>query len=138
MDSNRSSREAALLVFVVFLLGVLLGGVADHMWGYVVFGHARTQIVTQRPKQEVMQEFTKEMHLTGDQQAQLSTIIDETRSRWRSLYAPLESQHEQIRMESRAKIRAMLTPEQVPAFDSYMKELDQRRREQKAREAADR
>jgi hypothetical protein len=138
MENSKRSGEAAVLVFVVFLLGVLLGGVADHIWGSVVFGHQPIYYGVQRPKQEVIDEFTKNLHLTADQQAQLSTIIDDTRSRWAALYAPLEPQHEQIRQEGRAKIRAMLTPEQLPEFDKFMQQIDQRHREQKAREQSGR
>ena len=38
MENSKTRREAALLVFVVFLLGVLLGGLGNHLWGERVWG----------------------------------------------------------------------------------------------------
>lgn len=137
MENNRRGREAAVLVFVVFVLGFLVGGVADHIYG-VAHAQPRVEVVTQRPKAQVVEEFTNRLHLTADQQKQLGTIIGETRSRWRDLYAPLEAQHEQIRQEGRAKIRAMLTPDQLPEFERFMAEMDQRHKQQKAAEQLDR
>lgn len=136
MENNPRGREAALLVFVVFLLGVLLGGVADHIYGHVV-ARENARVIKERPKQEVIDEFTHKLSLSPAQQQQLGVIISQTRSRWRDLYAPLETQHEQIRQEGRAKIRAMLTPEQIPQFEQFMKEMDQRRQKEKERQEAD-
>ena len=138
MENSRRSREAALLVFVVFLLGVLLGGVGDHIYGHPRGQEPQVRFVTQRPKATVVKDFTDRLHLTPDQQAQLGSIIDETRARWRGLYAPLDAQHEQMRQEGRAKIRAMLTPEQLPEFDKFMQEIDQRHKEEKAQAESDR
>ena len=33
MRSNKARLRSGSLVFVVFLLGILLGGVGDHLWG---------------------------------------------------------------------------------------------------------
>src|SRR5215469_5947389 len=136
MENNTRGREAALLVFVVFVLGILLGGVADHIYGHT---HAREKsvVVQQRPKQEVVDEFTHKLNLTPAQQQQLGVIISEARSRWHDLYAPLEPKREQIRQEGRDKIRAMLTPDQMPKFQQFMDELDQRRKKEKERQEAD-
>lgn len=137
MENNKRGREAAVLVFVVFVLGFLVGGVADHIYG-VTHAQPKVQFVKERPKAQVVQEFTTRLNLTADQQKQLSVIIGETRSRWRDLYAPLETQHEQIRQEGRAKIRAMLTPDQLPEFDRFMAEVDRRHQQEKADAQADR
>jgi hypothetical protein len=138
MENTNRSREAVILVFVVFVLGFLSGGVANHIYGTTHGAEPKTLVRTQRPKAQVVQEFTDRLHLSADQQQQLGTIIGETRSRWRDLYAPLEAQHEQIRQEGRAKIRAMLTPEQLPEFDKFMQVLDKRHQQEKAQEQSDR
>ena len=39
MEAIKARREAAALVFVVFLLGVLLGGMGNHLWGSRVWGN---------------------------------------------------------------------------------------------------
>lgn len=129
MDNAKTQREAAILVLVVFLLGVLVGGVGNHVWGERVFSeHGRSRTSSYRPKTEVIAEFTRELDLTPDQQKQLGVIVDDTRAQLNALYAPLHAEHEKIRQDSRSKTRAMLTPEQQVKFDAFMQRLDEQRK----------
>ncbi|HKS81961.1 MAG TPA: Spy/CpxP family protein refolding chaperone [Candidatus Acidoferrales bacterium] len=131
MDNTKVRREAAILVIVVFLLGVLLGAVGNHVWGErVSSNHVQIRPNTYRPKNQVIADFTKELELTSDQQAKLGEIIDQTRAQWNALYAPLQPEHEKIRQDSRNRIRAILTPEQQTKFDAFMQRLDEQRRNQ--------
>jgi Spy/CpxP family protein refolding chaperone len=131
MDNTKIRREAAILVIVVFLLGVLLGAMGNHVWGERVWsGHTQPRPNAYRPKNQVIADFTKELALTPDQQAKLGEIIDQTRAQWNALYAPLQSQHEKIRQDSRNRIRTILTPEQQVKFDAFMQRLDEQRRNQ--------
>jgi Spy/CpxP family protein refolding chaperone len=125
MDNDKKRGEAAILVLVVFLLGVLLGGVGNHLWGERVWGK---QITTGQPtKGQIVSDLTKELQLTPDQQKQLTIIVDDTRSQWRTLYSTIEPEHEKIRKQSRDRVRAILTPEQKPKFEEFMKHLDEQR-----------
>ncbi|MGC2420050.1 MAG: hypothetical protein WA405_00195 [Candidatus Acidiferrales bacterium] len=132
MEKTKARGEAALLIAVVFLLGVLLGAVATHMWGERVWGQQDTYSAGRKPVNQVVAEFTKELQLTPDQQTQVAAIIDDTRAQWKALYAPLDAQKEQIRQQSRARIRALLTPEQQPKFDAFMQRLDEQRAKDQA------
>ena len=38
MAATKARSEAAMLVAVVFLLGILLGGLGTHLWGERVWG----------------------------------------------------------------------------------------------------
>jgi Spy/CpxP family protein refolding chaperone len=124
MENGKTRREAALLVIVVFVLGVLLGGVVDHLFGARVFGNPagltkRDLLITQ---------LTSQLSLTSDQQKQVTSIVDDTRGQVRALFAPLEPQHEQIRQQGRERIRAILTPEQRPKFEEFLRQLDEQRK----------
>ncbi|MFZ3199975.1 MAG: hypothetical protein WA175_02370, partial [Candidatus Acidiferrales bacterium] len=132
MEKTKARGEAALLIAVVFLLGVLLGAVATHMWGERVWGQQNAYSAGRKPVNQVVAEFTKELQLTLDQQTQVAAIIDDTRAQWKALYAPLDAQKEQIRQQSRARIRALLTPEQQPKFDAFMQRLDEQRAKDQA------
>ncbi|MGA8367013.1 MAG: hypothetical protein ACLQMT_09470 [Candidatus Acidiferrales bacterium] len=132
MEKTKARGEAALLIAVVFLLGVLLGAVATHMWGERVWGQQNAYSAGRKPVNQVVAEFTKELQLTPDQQTQVAAIIDDTRAQWKALYAPLDAQKEQIRQQSRARIRALLTPEQQPKFDAFMQRLDEQRAKDQA------
>jgi Spy/CpxP family protein refolding chaperone len=130
MENNKTNREAALLVMAVFVLGIVLGGLAVHVWGDRIW--AQQTITGPKSRNQVVADFTRELSLTPDQQKQLAVIVDDTRARWRALYAPLDEQHEQIRQQGREKIRAFLTPEQRPKFEEFLKRLDEQRKKDQA------
>jgi len=125
MDNDKKRGEAAILVVIVFLLGALLGGVGNHVWGERVWG--KQTISGPQTKGQIVNNLTKELQLTPDQQKQLGAVVDDTRAQWRALYATIEPRHEEIRQQSRDRIRAILTPDQKPKFEEFMKRIDEQR-----------
>jgi hypothetical protein len=123
MATTKARGEAAALVAVVFLLGILLGGVGNHLWGERVWGRN----ITLAPN-HLSVELTQELQLTPEQQKQLNSIIGETQAKWRILYAPLEPQRTEIREQSHDQMRKILTPEQLPKFDAFIQRLDEQRK----------
>lgn len=135
MATTKAKREAAALFFVVFLLGMLLGGVGSHLWGERVWGQTKP-VNTNPTRAQVIAECTHQLQLTPDQQKQMIAIIDDTRAKWAALYAPLDPQKEAIRQEGRARIRAILTPQQQVRFDEFMRQIDEQRKKDAERQAA--
>jgi len=132
MDATKKGRrEAAVLFFIVFLLGGVFGGVGNHLWGARVWGEKPSASPAKVTRQQIVIESTRELQLTPDQAAQLATILENTHNRWQALYAPLDTQKEQIRQEGRAQIRAMLNPEQLAKFDQNIKQYDEQRKKDK-------
>ena len=128
MENSKTRGEAAILVLVVFILGVLLGGLGNHVWGDRVWGH---QIPPGPPsKTQIVSELTRELQLTPDQQQQLAAIVDDTKTKIHAAYAPADAQREQLRQQGRARIRAILTPEQLPKFESFMAKIDEQRKKE--------
>jgi len=129
----RNARiEAAVLVIVVFVLGILLGGVGSHLWDERVEGQVQAQTAAQlnlKPtRNERVNDLTQRLQLSPEQQKQVATVIDDTLSKWQTLYAPLDAPREQIRQQGRAGIRAVLTPDQQVKFDDFLRQLDEQRR----------
>src|SRR5579872_4844968 len=108
MDATKARREAAVLVFVVFLLGVLLGGVGNHLWGSRVWGNQATHAGPPPNHNQLLADFTRELELTPDQQKQLGSILDDSRSKFHALDKSLDPQRMQIRDQSRAQMRELL------------------------------
>jgi Spy/CpxP family protein refolding chaperone len=132
-NGSKTRREAAVLVFVVFLLGLLVGGVGNHLWGERVWGHNETSPRQGPPSRaKVIDDLTRELQLTPDQQKQLGTIIDETRAEWAAQH---EQIRQQIRQRGRARIRAILTPDQQAKFEQFMQRIDEQRRKDQAPQA---
>jgi hypothetical protein len=126
MQNAKTRSEAAILVIVVFLLGALLGGVGNHVWGERVWGKQIS--VAHLSKDQLVSSLTQELQLNADQHQQLGAIIDDTRSQIHAIYAPVDVQREALRQNGRARIRAILTPEQKPKFEAFMQHLDEVRK----------
>ena len=134
--ATKARLEATALVLVVFLLGALLGGVGNHMWNQRVAGEPLASSGTTPgagpARGPVMNALCQQIQLTAEQQKQLDAIIVETRGKYQALYAPLDGPKEQIRQEGRASIRAILTPDQHPKFDEFLRHLDEQRKKDAA------
>jgi Spy/CpxP family protein refolding chaperone len=130
MENSKTRREAALLVLVVFLLGVLLGGLGNHLWGERVWGRQNPPDVPTRD--QLVNGLTHELQLTPDQQQQLGAIVDDTRAKIHAAYAPADAQREELRQQGRARVRAILTPEQLPKFEAFMHRVDEQRKKDEA------
>jgi hypothetical protein len=124
MATIKARGEAAALVGVVFVLGILLGGLGNHLWGERVWGMRNST----PPPTHLAVELTEELQLMPGQQKQLNIIIADTQSKWRALYAPLEPQRAEIREQSHDQMRKILTPDQEPKFDAFMRRLDEQRK----------
>lgn len=132
MRTRNARLEAAALVFVVFVLGILLGGVGSHLWDERVEGQVQAQTAAQlnlKPtRNQRVNDLTQRLQLTPEQQKQVAAAIDDTLSKWQTLYAPLDAPREQIRQQGRAGIRAVLRPDQQIKFDDFLKQLDEQRK----------
>lgn len=131
MENNKRSWEAAALVLVVFVLGVLLGGLGDHIWGAKVWG-MQPRPITHRD--QIIDTLTHELDLTPDQLKQVTAAVDQKQTEIDKLYAPLEAQRDQIRQQGREQIRAVLTPGQQAKFDAFINRLDATKRKEKTAE----
>ena len=83
---------------------------------------------------ERFEKMRSELNLTDQQTTSVRAILDETRNEYRALRTELRPRFEEPRMKARARIRALLTPEQQQKFDALVAQQDaQRDEEQKSR-----
>ena len=126
MVNTKTRSEAAVLVLIVFLLGAIAGATANHLWGERVWGK---QLPTQPPtREQIVDKMTKDLGLTPDQAKQFGDIVDDTRTKIHADYSAADTQRDQLRLQGREKIRAILTPDQRPKFDAIMQKLDEDRK----------
>jgi Spy/CpxP family protein refolding chaperone len=129
MENTKVRREAAVLAVVVFLLGALVGGIATHVWTI----HASNQQMAPHGRDQILTQMTRELEFTPEQLQVVTQIVDDTHGQVRMLYAPLDAQREQIRQKTRERIRAVLTPEQKPKLEDFLRRLDEQRKKEEAR-----
>ncbi len=132
MDANRTNRRAVGWVLVVFMLGIALGALGTYMVGARVWG-ARPEIQSHRDRHaRMVEQLTHELNLTSAQQKQLEAILADMQSRYEEIHKQTAPQAEQVRQQGREQIRAILTPEQRPKFEEFLRRLDEERSKRKA------
>ncbi len=132
MDTNsnnlRARRKAIVLVLVVFVLGIGLGALGAYVAGRSVWS-APTEGASHRGKRaHGVERLTRELNLSPDQQKQLGPILDDMQAKFRALHEQAAPQAEQVRQEGRARIRALLTPEQKLKFEDFLRRLDEQKK----------
>jgi len=133
MNENTAKRRAAYWVAAVFLLGAALGGV----FGYF-YGHRGTVSAAPPPLSDAqrhakrLDELTRELSLNDSQRRQMDSLLTQIHGDFQSVRnknaQQLETDLEQERQKSRDQIRVILTPEQKPKFEEFMKRLDEERK----------
>jgi len=127
MNEATAKQRAAIWVAVVFLLGASLGGLV----GYV-FAHrsvsANAPLTAQERRAKKVEELTRVADLTPEQRQQLEAILTQLHSEYKALHEQSDAQIDQARQQGRNRIRAILTPEQQPKFEEFLKRMDEERR----------
>ena len=128
-----NNRKALALIILVFVLGVALGAVGHSVADRRVLG-ARTQqpaFLQPRPNPpRAVSRLTSELDLTPEQQKQIGDILADMQHRYDVVHDQMNPQFAEIREQGHDQIRQILTPEQRPKFEDFLKRVaeDRRRR----------
>ncbi len=125
---GRTRLKLWLAVVAVFALGCVTGALLDSAYRLRA-GAARTEGRGRRGHEEVFERMRRDLQLTDQQAAEVHRILEQTRGDYRALRAEARPRFDSIRHSARARIRALLTPEQQQRFDAKVAELDARRAE---------
>jgi hypothetical protein len=134
MEFNPTTRKAITLVLLVFVLGVAIGAVGISLVNRRVYGAlGRPQAADQprpgdqRPKgrTRLVKNLTVDLDLNAEQQKELTSILENTQSRYDAIRQQMNPQFDEVRQQSRDHIRQILTPEQRPKFDDFMRRVDE-------------
>jgi hypothetical protein len=123
MSEATAKQRAAVWVAVVFLLGAALGGVVGYIFAHRAVSASMMVTVSQRRAQKV-EELTRMAHLTPDQRQQLDGILSDLHAQ----YKTLDDARDDARQKSRSKIRAILTQDQIPGFEEFLRKIDEERK----------
>lgn len=114
-----------LVIVGVFLLGGVTGAALDSVYRLKGDGpHGRRG----QRHEKLFEEMKRDLSLTDAQAGQIRVILDETRNEYRALREKCRPQYDAARQAARARIRALLTPEQQQKFDAKAAEHDARRK----------
>jgi Spy/CpxP family protein refolding chaperone len=130
MTYTPANRKALALIVLVFVLGVALGAVGHSLADRRVLG-ARTQPAFLQPRPNpprAVARLTSELKLAPDQQKQIGDILGDMQHRYDAVHDQMNPEFQQIREQGHDQIRQVLTPEQRPKFEDFLKRVDEDRR----------
>jgi Spy/CpxP family protein refolding chaperone len=116
-----------LMVLGVFALGCLTGASLDSVYRIRARNNERQEGRGRRDKKDVFESMKRDLNLNEQQATEIRAILDQTRNDYRALRAEVRPRYDQVRQNARARIRALLTPEQQLRFDAKVAERDAKR-----------
>jgi Spy/CpxP family protein refolding chaperone len=141
MEFNSDRRKAAALVALVFLLGVAFG-VAGVLAGRRVLGAGGSTVDRSADRsgnqggRQTTTQLIRDLRLTPDQERQFRGILNDTRSRYADIRKAMDPQFTEVRARTRDRIRQILTAEQRPLFEDFLRESRNRRNDQNSNNGA--
>jgi hypothetical protein len=126
---KRWTLPVALYLFVVFVSGSVLGALGYRL--YSPSSKSSAKLSPEEWRRQNIEEMRQKLNLTPDQLEKVNGIYDETHSRFEAAHNTHNQVVKQIREEHVAKVRALLTPEQLPKYEQLRAEREQRGKNQK-------
>ena len=128
MTDTPATRKAALWVGAVFLLGAALGGVLGYLFAHRPVSAANPPLSELERRAHRVAELTQELSLTPQQAQELDGILLHWHGETKAIHDQSEAQIEAIRVKGRNEVRAILTPDQKPKFEDFLKRHDEERK----------
>ncbi len=130
---KRWTLPIALYLFVVFVSGSVLGALGYRLYNPpTTKSNAAPKLSPEEWRRQNIEEMRQKLNLTPDQVQKLDTVYDETHSRFEAAHNTHNQVVKQIREDHVSKIRALLTPEQLPKYEQLRAEREQRDQKAKA------
>jgi len=119
---------------VVYGLLIFSSGLAVGVLSQKLYSTAEVSAKVAPPKPEdwrkrYIGEMTERVSLTSDQVTQLEQILDESRTLYHQVKEKYRPDMTAIHQAELSKIRGLLTPGQIPAYETYAAEREARRKE---------
>jgi hypothetical protein len=127
---KRNQWTAALLSLLLFLSGVAVGVLAHRYYAATVVSAKTAADFRER----YVSEMQSRLKLTQTQVDQLETILDETKAQYKAVRDQYHPAMLKIRSEQISRVKAILTPQQVPVYEQLVAERERRASEQEARD----
>jgi len=128
MSEPTVQQKATFWLALVFVLGTALGAVLGYAFAHRSYAAAPTQLTAEQRRAQKREQLAREVGLTSEQQAQVIAILDEAQGEYKAIHAVSDPQVDAVRQRSRDKIRQILTAEQKPKFEEFIRKMDEERK----------
>ncbi len=126
---KRNKLAAALLSVVLFLCGIAVGALGQRFYDSraVIAGPTAENF-----RRHYLGEMRSRLKLTPAQEQQLEAILDDTKAKYKSVRDQFHPQMLAIKNEQISRVKAILTPQQIPEYDRIVAEHERRARDMEA------
>jgi membrane protein YqaA with SNARE-associated domain len=121
-------QKATLWLAIVFVLGAALGGVLGYAFAHRGYAAEPAVLSAQARRVQRREKLTHDVGLNPDQQKQVAAILDQAQGEYKAVHTAMDPQLEAVRQKTRYKIRAVLTDDQKPKFEEFLRQLDEQRK----------
>jgi len=129
MTAPTVQQKATLWLGLVFVLGTALGAVLGYAFAHRSYAAtAPAQLTAEQRRAQKREQLTRDVGLTAEQQTQVVAILDEAQTEYKAIHAVSDPQVDAVRQKSRDKIRLILTPDQKPKFEQFIRKMDEERK----------
>jgi hypothetical protein len=130
---RRSQLIAVFSAILLFGCGVALGIVGQRYYD-------QTEVSAKTSddwRVQYMAEMRTRAHLSDRQLQKLNVILDQTKQEYRDMRERHKPEVLEIKVNQIARVKSILTAEQIPLYDQLIAEREQRQKEQDDRDRAD-
>jgi len=129
MTAPTVQQKATLWLALVFILGTALGGVLGYAFAHRSYAAAApAQLTAEQRRAQKREQLRREVGLTAEQQKQVIAILDEAQAEYKAIHAVSDPQVDAVRQRTRDKIRMILTTDQKPKFEEFIRKMDEERK----------
>ncbi len=121
-------QKATFWLAVVFVLGIALGGVLGYAFAHRSYAAEPTVLSAEAKRAQRRAQMNSEVNLTPEEQQQAAVILDQAQKEYKAVHDVMDPQIEAVRQKTRDKIRALLTDDQKPKFEEFLRKLDKERK----------
>ncbi|HYL75739.1 MAG TPA: hypothetical protein VEU96_16120 [Bryobacteraceae bacterium] len=123
---KRWNPPIALYLFLVFVSGAVVGALGYRVYSPPSARSNAPRISPEEWRRRFVDEMQTRVNLSTEQVQKVNAIMDETKTRFDQDRERHHHAVEQIRDEQRAKLRAILTPDQVTKYEQFRADRDAR------------
>lgn len=127
---KRWNPPIALYLLLVFISGAVVGAL-----GYRTYkppsASSNARVSPEEFRRQYLQEIKTRVNLNDDQLQKVNAILDETRTRFHNARDKHNEIVKQIGEEQRAKMKAILSSDQIPKAEQFWQDRDQRQKQNK-------
>lgn len=123
---KRNQVTALLVAVVLFCFGAAVGALAHRFYASATV-NARS---AEDFRQHYIAEMRSKVNLSSSQVSQLETILDETKAKFKAVRDSYRPAMLKIKQEQISRVKSILMPQQIPAYERLVVEHEQRVRDQ--------